>query len=348
MTAVAEARVDDGNSIRSDCTRLHPDRAQRPLAPEDTITGESPAIRRVIEQVHQVSATPATVLLLGETGVGKEVFAEAIHAASPRHPRSMIKVSCTAMPATLIESELFGHECGAFTNASSRRIGRFEAANRSTIFLDEIGELPLELQAKLLRVLQERTVERLGGGGVSVNLDVRVIAATNRNLEAAVADGAFRQDLYYRLNVFPVTIPPLRERLEDMTCLVRTFVQEFSRAFNRRIDVVSQESLDALRRYDWPGNVRELRNVIERAMITATGPTLTVRVPETVERRLSPSQTLVNVETEHIRQVLHACGWRIRGAGGAAERLDIKPTTLESRMARLGIARREQAAVCSR
>jgi transcriptional regulator with GAF, ATPase, and Fis domain len=256
----------------------------------------------------------------------------------------MIKVSCAAMPATLIESELFGHECGAFTNATSRRIGRFEAANRSTIFLDEIGELPLELQAKLLRVLEEHTVERLGGGGMSVKLDVRVIAATNRDLEAAVADGTFRQDLYYRLNVFPVTIPPLRDRREDIASLAWTFVDEFSRAFNKRIDGICQESLDALRRYDWPGNVRELRNVIERAMVTATGPTLMVRVPEAVDRRASASRTLVTIEAEHIRQVLHACGWRIRGAGGAAERLDVKPTTLESRMAKLGIARGEQTA----
>jgi len=316
----------------------------RAMQPDRTIAADSIAIRRVLDQVRQVAPTSATVLLLGETGVGKEVFAQAIHNASPRQRRSMIKVSCAAIPSALIESELFGRERGAFTGALSRQIGRFEAANGSTIFLDEIGDLPLEVQVKLLRVIQERTVERLGGNE-SMKVDVRIIAATNRNLEQAVGNGTFREDLFYRLNVFPVTVPPLRDRVEDIPSLVWTFVDEFSRTFGKRIDAVSKDSLAALQRYNWPGNVRELRNVIEREMIIATGTTLTIAVPRPLSSpRKTNSSKLVDVEVEHIRAVLDSCGWRVRGNGGAAERLGVKPTTLESRMARLGIARdRRQA-----
>jgi transcriptional regulator with GAF, ATPase, and Fis domain len=317
---------------------------RRGLEPARTIAGESMAIRTVLEQVRHVSPTPASVLLLGETGVGKELFAEAIHDASPRRRHPMIKVNCAAMPAALIESELFGHERGAFTDAAFRRIGRFEAAHGSTILLDEIGELPLEVQVKLLRVVEARTVERLGGSH-SLKVDVRVIAATNRNLEEAVANGAFREDLFYRLNVFPLTVPPLRDRREDIPCLVRTFVDEFAQAFGKQIDRVSTNSLAALQDYGWPGNVRELRHTIERAVILATGPTLTIKIPPRSPRHdRSTGQKLVDIEAEHIRGVLDTCGWRIRGAGGAAERLDVKPTTLESRMMRLGIARTDRAA----
>ncbi len=317
----------------------------RAMQPDRTIAAESVTIRRVLDQVRQVAPTTATVLLLGETGVGKEVFAQAIHNLSPRQRRPMIKVSCAAIPAALIESELFGRERGAFTGALSRQIGRFEAANGSTIFLDEIGDLPLDIQVKLLRVIQERTVERLGGNE-SMKVDVRIIAATNRNLEQGVAAGTFREDLFYRLNVFPIAIPPLRERIEDIPSLVWTFVDEFSRAFGKRIDTIAKDSLAALQRYNWPGNIRELRNVIEREMIIATGPTLAISAPRPLpSQRRSTSTKLVDVEVEHIRSVLDACGWRVRGAGGAADRLGVKPTTLESRMARLGIARERKAAL---
>jgi formate hydrogenlyase transcriptional activator len=307
------------------------------------IACESPAIRQVLAQVEQVAPTTATVLLLGETGVGKEVFAQALHNLSPRYRKPMISVSCAAIPKELIESELFGREPGAFTGALSRQIGRFEAANGSTIFLDEIGDLPLDIQVKLLRVLQERTVERLGGNH-SMRVDVRVIAATNRNLEQAVADNAFREDLFYRLNVFPISIPPLRERVEDIPSLVWTFIEEFSQTFGKQIDAISKETFAALQRYPWPGNVRELRNVVEREMIVATGPTLTVAPPASavsVPRR-AESAKLEDVQAEHITSVLESCRWRVRGNGGAADRLGVKPTTLESRMARLGISRQSR------
>jgi PAS domain S-box-containing protein len=320
---------------RETAVLLHTDRS---------IASQSVAIRRVLAQVQQVAPTTATVLLLGETGVGKEVFAQAIHNMSPRQRRAMIRVSCAAIPTALIESELFGRERGAFTGALSRQIGRFEAAHGSTIFLDEIGDLPLEIQVKLLRVLQERTVERLGGNS-STKVDVRVIAATNRNLEQAVANSTFREDLFYRLNVFPITVPPLRERIADIPSLVWTFVDEFSHAFGKKVDAISKESIEALQRYSWPGNVRELRNVIEREMIVATGPTLTVAAPRPVaSERHAPSSRLADIEVEHIRAVLDGCGWRVRGIGGAAERLGVKPTTLESRMARLGIVREKRIA----
>jgi formate hydrogenlyase transcriptional activator len=325
------------NQTRSEDTVLH-----REIAAgwtDRTIAAESVAIRRVLAQVRQVAPTNATVLLLGETGVGKEVFGQAIHNLSPRGRRRMVRVSCAAIPAALIESELFGRERGAFTGALSRQIGRFEAAHESTIFLDEIGDLPPEIQVKLLRVLQERTVERLGGNQ-SLKVDVRVIAATNRDLEQAVANGAFREDLFYRLNVFPITVPPLRERTADIPSLVWTFVDEFSQAFGKKIEAITKESLAAFQRYAWPGNVRELRNVIEREMIVATGPMLAVAVPRPQPLPShAASARLVDIEANHIRSVLESCGWRIRGTGGAAERLDIKPTTLESRMARLGIVR---------
>jgi transcriptional regulator with GAF, ATPase, and Fis domain len=278
-------------------------------------------------------------LLLGETGVGKEVFARAIHELSPRRHRPMVRVSCAAIPAALIESELFGRERGAFTGALTRQIGRFEAAHQSTIFLDEIGELPAEVQVKLLRVLQERAIERLGSVQ-TIKVDVRIIAATNRNLEQAVQDKAFREDLFYRLNVFPIVVPPLRDRIEDIPALAWEFVEEFSKSFGKPVESIAKDSMRQLQQYQWPGNVRELRNVIERAMILATGPCLTVPLPQGgIARPISSGQTLRSLEIEHIRATLDSAGWRVRGHGGAAERLGLKPTTLEGRMAKLGLTR---------
>ncbi len=303
------------------------------------IVYNSDTIRTVLEQLQLVAPTCATVLLLGETGVGKEVFAQAIHQASPRRRLSMVRVNCAAIPQPLIERELFGHERGAFTDAWSRQIGRFEAANGSTLFLDEIGELPLEMQVKLLRVLQERTIERLGSHQ-SIKVDIRIVAASNRDLEQAVRDHRFREDLFYRLNVFPITIPPLRERIDDIPALVWTFVDELSRSFGKQIDAISNRSLVELQRYPWPGNVRELRNLIEREMVIAKGSCLKPTVaPVKPSMPAIGSTRLIDVQIEHIKSVLEVCGWRVRGLDGAAQRLGVKPTTLESRMARLGIAR---------
>jgi PAS domain S-box-containing protein len=306
------------------------------------IVSESPTVKRSLTQVQQVAATPATVLLLGETGSGKEVFAQAIHDFSPRHQRQMVRVSCAAIPSALMESELFGRERGAYTGALSRQVGRFEAANQSTLFLDEIGELPLEVQVKLLRVLQDRTIERLGSTQ-QIKVDIRIIAATNRDLEKAVANGTFREDLYYRLNVFPIVVPPLRERLEDIPGLVWAFIDEFSKLFGKTIESISKDSMRDLKAYAWPGNVRELRNVIERAVILATDPHLVVSAPRAAGRVTQAPDTLEALEIQHIRSVLESTGWRVRGHGGAAERLGLKPTTLESRMARLGISRQRAA-----
>jgi formate hydrogenlyase transcriptional activator len=302
------------------------------------VVGQSAAVRGVMEQIQQVAATDSTVLLLGETGTGKELFARQIHELGTRRSRPLVTVNCAAIPATLIESELFGREKGAYTGALARQAGRFELADRSTIFLDEIGDLPGEVQVKLLRVLEERQVERLGSPK-PISVDARIIAATHQNLEQRIADGAFREDLFYRINVFPIRVPPLRERVEDIPQMVWRFVEEFSNAFGKRIDTIAKESVLALQQYSWPGNVRELRNVVERAMIVATGPRLTITLPlasNAVSRR---SPRLVDVEKEHVRSVLEGSRWRIRGAGGAAERLGLKPTTLETRMAKLGLKR---------
>ncbi|MDG4595424.1 MAG: sigma 54-interacting transcriptional regulator [Candidatus Contendobacter sp.] len=303
------------------------------------IVGQSPAIRRVLAQVEQVAPTASSVLLLGETGTGKELLATAIHELSSRRDRAMVRVNCAAIPAALIESELFGREKGAYTGALARQIGRFEMANGSTIFLDEISELPPESQAKLLRVLEEREIERLGSPK-SVKVDVRVIAATNRDLAKTVAEGRFREDLYYRLNVFPITAPPLRERREDISLLVWAFIEEFSKAMGKPIQAIAKASLRALQQNDWPGNVRELRNVVERAMILASGPTLRIDPPGVAATPAARGlATLAEVEREHIQRVLEFTHWRVRGAGGAAEILGLPPTTLESRMAKLGLRR---------
>ena len=302
------------------------------------VKGGSPAITGALAQIDQVAPAATTVLLVGETGTGKELFATALHDRSPRRGRPMVRINCAAIPAALVESELFGHEKGAFTGAASRQIGRFELADHSTIFLDEIGELSGELQVKLLRVLEEKQIERLGSAR-PIKLDVRVIAATNRDLERAVAEGSFREDLYYRLNVFPIRVPPLRERQEDIPTLVWAFVEEFSKAMGKRIESVPKDQLAALQRYEWPGNVRELRNVVERAVIRATGPRLAIELPPATVSGRRRSARMHDVEREHIRTVLESTGWRVRGTGGAAERLGLKPSTLEGRMAKLELRR---------
>jgi PAS domain S-box-containing protein len=341
--AALEKAIDEVRQLRDQLTTENVElrREVKGLRTSRPIVADSAAIQQVLAQVAQVAPTPATVLLLGETGTGKEVMAQAIHDLSPRHLRPMVRVSCAAIPTALIESELFGREKGAYTGALSRQIGRFEAANQSTLFLDEIGELPPEVQVKLLRVLQERVIERLGSTQ-PIKINVRIIAATNRNLEEAVQDKTFREDLFYRLNVFPITIPPLRERPDDIPALVWSFIDEFSSLFGKKIESISKDSLRELQRYPWPGNVRELRNVIERAVIVSTGRVLTVPPPKIGERSVpQAAMTLTALEVEHIRTVLEATNWRIRGNGGAAERLGLKPTTLESRMARLGITRKK-------
>ena len=307
----------------------------------------SPRYQRLLDEVAQVAPTPSTVLLLGETGTGKEVLAQALHEASPRKVRPMITINCAALPPALIEAELFGREKGAYTGALARQAGRFELAHGSTLFLDEIGEMPMELQSKLLRVLQDGRFERVGGTQ-TMTVDVRLVAATNRDLAREVEAGRFREDLYYRLNVFPISVPPLRERREDIPMLAWTFVKEFAASFGKPTERIADESMAALVAHTWPGNVRELRNVIERAMILSRGPTLLVALAaapvKTTRSTTQPSGaapfvTLFDAEREHLRQALQGSGWRVRGAGGAAEQLGIKPTTLESRMKKLGLRR---------
>lgn len=302
------------------------------------IIGQSAAVERLMQQVQQVASTDSTVLLLGETGTGKELLANQIHELSARHGRTMVRVNCGAIPVTLIESELFGREKGAFTGALARQAGRFELADHSTIFLDEIGELPQDVQVKLLRVLEERTIERLGSSR-PITVDTRIIAATNRDLERRVLDGLFREDLYYRLNVFPILVPPLRERAEDIPLLVWRFVEEFSKAFGKRVESIDKHSLSVLQQYHWPGNIRELRNTVERAMIVNTSRRLTIAPPASTAALPRRSTKLADVERDHIRSVLESARWRIRGPAGAADRLGLKPTTLETRMARLGLRR---------
>jgi formate hydrogenlyase transcriptional activator len=312
------------------------------ILPKQGLTSHSRAFLSVIEEAAQVAETSSTVLLLGETGSGKEVLAQAIHDSSGRRDRPMIKVNCAALPASLIESELFGREKGAFTGALAKQAGRFEIADGSTIFLDEVGELPLELQPKLLRVLQEGEFERLGGTK-TIRVDARVIAATNRPLAQAVKEGKFREDLFYRLDVFPIEVPPLRERREDIPMLSWTFVKEFSNSMGKPIDEISDESMSALQEYHWPGNVRELRNVIERAMILSHGPRLCIKLAHASLRPVALRATagsLDEAERAIILQAAEQCNWRIRGSNGAAALLDIKPTTLESRIKKLGLAPR--------
>jgi formate hydrogenlyase transcriptional activator len=314
------------------------------------IVGQTPAIKRVLHQVEQVAGTSSTVLLEGETGTGKELLARAIHSGSPRRARPMLTLNGAALPSTLIESELFGHEKGAYTGALTRQIGRFEQADGSTLFLDEIGELPLEAQVKLLRVLQYGQFERLGSTR-TLSANVRIIAASNRDLETLVKEGRFREDLYYRLNVFPIRLPALRERVEDIPLLAWSFVREFGRTMGRKVDSIPHETMEMLKRYPWPGNIRELRNVIERAMIVTQGPLLKVELPSVfgaancsqpfypdAKPPLS-AMTLDESQRCQILTVLERTGWRVSGKNGAAAILGLKPTTLESRMAKLGIKR---------
>jgi formate hydrogenlyase transcriptional activator len=305
------------------------------------IIGGSDGIRRVLQKVEQVAPTDSTVLVLGETGTGKELIARTIHEHSRRRGHVMVKVNCAALPATLIESELFGREKGAFTGALSREMGRFELANGSTILLDEVGELPLELQAKLLRVLQEGEFERLGSSK-TIKVDARVIAATSRNLQQAVREGKFREDLFYRLNVFPITVPPLRERKEDIPPLVWHFLSVLCQRMGRSIETVHSGTMNAFKNHYWPGNVRELRNVIERFLITSSGTMLKGELPSLeLSEKDSRPQTFEEVERNYLLHVLEIVGWRVRGDGGAAEILGLKPTTLESRMQKLHIVRQK-------
>ncbi len=302
------------------------------------IIGRSDGITRVLSEAERVAATDAPVLLLGETGTGKELLAQTIHELSDRKGQPMVIVNCASLPATLIESELFGREAGAYTGAASSQVGRFVVADRSTLFLDEVGEFPVELQAKLLRVLQDGRFERLGSPK-TVTVDVRIIAATNRDLEHAVRDGKFRPDLYHRLNVFPIRVPPLRERREDIPPLAWAFVESLGRRMGKSIKSIPRKTMDQLQRYSWPGNVRELSNVIERAMILASGDTLHVELPSGTQNAAPRPLNLKENERELILRVLQDTGWRIRGTGGAAQLLGVKPTTLEWRMAKLGIKR---------
>jgi transcriptional regulator with GAF, ATPase, and Fis domain len=308
----------------------------------DEIVGRSPAFLRALTAAEQVGPTGATVLLLGETGTGKELLARAIHDHGPRRSRALVTLNCAALPAGLVESELFGHEKGAFTGATADRPGRFEVAHGGTLFLDEVGDLPPEAQAKVLRVLQEGEFERLGSTATR-KVDVRVVAATHRDLATEAAAGRYRADLYYRLSVFPISIPPLRERREDVEPLVWFFVHRRQRELERRIERVSPDAMDALRRYDWPGNVRELENVVERALILSTGTTLQLEGAFAASAGTAPppapSRDLDTVQRAHIETVLAECGWKINGPGNAAERLALHPNTLRFRMKKLGIHR---------
>jgi formate hydrogenlyase transcriptional activator len=307
----------------------------------EDIVGRSAVLRRVLREVETVAPTDSTVLISGETGSGKELIARAIHQLSERRDRAFVKLNCAAIPTGLLESELFGHEKGAFTGAISQRIGRFELASRGTVFLDEIGEIPLELQPKLLRVLQEREFERLGSSR-TLRTDARLIAATNRDLAALVEEQKFRQDLFYRLNVFPILVPPLRDRPEDIPILVRHFAQQFARRMRKTIDTIPTETMNVLVGYQWPGNIRELQNLIERAVILSTGSTLDVPVGSLASRapaRGPEPQTLEETDRRHIIAALESTNWVISGPNGAAARLGIKRSTLQFRMRKLGIAR---------
>jgi transcriptional regulator with GAF, ATPase, and Fis domain len=320
----------------------------------DEILGRSQSLAAVLQDVHQVAPTSATVLILGETGVGKELLARAIHSASPRRDRPLIKVNCAAIPANLIESEFFGHEKGAFTGATRKREGRFSLADGSTIFLDEVGELPLDLQAKLLRVLQEGEFEPVGSSQTR-RVDLRVIAATNRDLKKLIETGEFRNDLYYRLNVFPITVPPLRERKDDITLLASAFAARFAARMGRAINPLSEASVRRLKAYDWPGNVRELENIIERAVITSRDgninldralPELSLTAVTGDEARpeeaakIRTAQELREQERANIILALESTGWRVAGKSGAAQLLGMNPSTLNSRIRALGIERR--------
>jgi formate hydrogenlyase transcriptional activator len=309
----------------------------------DEIVGESPRLKRVLKQVEDVAATDATVLILGETGTGKELIARAIHQLSPRRNHAFVKLNCSAIPSGLLESELFGHEKGAFTGAIAQKIGRLELAHQGTFFLDEVGDLPPELQPKILRALQEKEFERVGGTR-TIPVNVRLIAATNRDLAKMAAAGQFRSDLYYRLKVFPVTLPPLRERREDIPLLVRYFLSSHSKRMGKRIETIPPETMQALVNWRWPGNIRELENFMERSVILSSGSTLRSPLAElqaAAEPGGSTDTKLESAERDHILRVLRECKGMIGGEGGAADRLGLKRTTLNSKMKKLGIQRRD-------
>ena len=306
---------------------------------ESRFIARAPAMRAVMDLVDQVAPTPVPLLIEGASGTGKELFAEAIHNLSARRGRTLVKVNCAALPDTLIEAELFGREKGAYTGALTKQAGRFEIADKSTIFLDEIAELSMAVQAKLLRVLQEGQFERLGSS-TTFRVDARIVAATNRDLKKAVDEGKFRQDLYYRLCVFPVDVPSLRERAEDIPKLTWHFVKMFNRKMGKRIEHIPKTTMEAMQAYPWPGNVRELRNVIERALIVSPLTKLVVELPTPIESNdSSSSRSLEDVARRHILNVLERTRWRVRGADGAAEILGLKPSTLEFRMKKLDIIR---------
>ncbi len=311
--------------------------------PFDEMVGKSAALRRVLQNIETVAPTDATVLICGETGTGKELIARAIHNLSPRKGNALVKLNCAAIPSGLLESELFGHERGAFTGAVAQRVGRFELAHLGTVFLDEVGEIPLELQTNLLRVLQEREFERLGSTR-TIRTDARLVAATNRDLSEMVEEQQFRSDLFYRLNVFPVRVPALRERPEDIPMLVRHFVQQFARRMHKEIDTIPSETMTAFTRYQWPGNIRELQNLIERAVILSPGPVLRVPLQDLVARAVpgsekSQPQTLAEAERAHILNTLKETRWVIAGPHGAATRLGMNRSTVQFRMKKLGIVR---------
>ena len=307
----------------------------------EEIIGESAALKRILKQVETVAPTDSTVLIQGETGTGKELIARAIHHLSKRRERTFVKMNCAAIPTGLLESELFGHERGAFTGAIAQKVGRFELAHGGTLFLDEVGDVPLELQSKLLRVLQEQEFERLGSNR-TIRVDVRLVAATNRDLAQMVADKQFRSDLYYRFNVFPITAPSLRERPEDIPLLVRYFAQKYARLMNKQIETIPAGAMTALAKYHWPGNIRELENLIERSVILSQGPDLHVPLGElkaSTAAALNGAATLEAAEREHILRVLRETNWVIGGSSGAAARLGMKRTTLQSKIRKLGISR---------
>jgi len=308
------------------------------LSEHSDVVGQSQAMKKVLAEVEQVAKTESTVLILGETGTGKELLARSIHRLSRRGDRPLVTVNCASLPPTLIESELFGREKGAYTGALTKMVGRFEIADGSTLFLDEIGEIPLELQSKLLKVLEEGNFERLGSTK-TLHVDVRIIAATNRDIAREAKEGRFRTDLYYRLNVFPIMIPPLRERPEDIPLMVWAFVKEFQKKMGKEIENISKKSMESLQSYPWPGNVRELRNVLEHAMIVTSGKTLVVQAPKLTSLETSDVRNLEDIERRHIVSVLERNGWRVGGKGGAAEVLGLKRSTLYSKMKKLGINR---------
>ena len=304
----------------------------------EDIVGKSDAINYVFFKVEQIAGTDTYVLILGETGTGKELVARAVHGTSLRKKRTLVKMNCAALPSNLIESELFGHEKGAFTGAHAKRLGRFEIADGATLFLDEIGELPLDLQPKLLRVIEDGEFERLGSSGTR-KVDARIIAATNRELQAEVQKGAFREDLWYRLNIFPITLPPLRDRIDDIPPLVNFYIDRISKRMGKIIKIIPAGVMDALRQYHWPGNVRELENVLERAVINSSGPKLRLvdELKKPNKDAPRPAQTLENVERAYITQVLDQTGWKVSGKNSAAEILDLDRSTLRARMRKLNI-----------